>query len=192
LIGNEQTQFRVRAPRGFLFSALAVLALGGCGDESQIPWLGQATQGRGVREGQAYKAKPTSYFPSNSGVEGGFKDRGGLRLYTLQQYLRGKAPYVSVAMDATILPYGTRISIPEMNQMYGREIEFRVVDTGSAFRGRAMGRIDICVESPSHFHTSYPKGLLTLVVMDSPTSAEAFKTYVRRYTEEEKKIRTKG
>lgn len=97
--------------------------------------------------GQEYPTRATAYYPSNSALEGGFNDRRGAPLYTLQQYLAGEAPYVSVAMDRRLnVPYGQRVRIPELEQSYnnGNPIEFRVVDTGSAFTDRGTSRIDIC------------------------------------------------
>src|SRR3954464_6279655 len=94
--------------------------------------------------GQSFTAKGTGYFPDNSPMEGGFKDRQGKPLHTLQDFLAGKAPYVSVAMDSKAFPYGTKLRIPELEKKYGRPIEFRVVDTGGAFKGKGTSRIDIC------------------------------------------------
>ncbi len=93
---------------------------------------------------RVYHARGTGYYPHNSLLEGGFNDRMGNPLRTLQQYLAGKATYVSVAMDSNAFPYGTKLRIPELEKKYGRRIEFRVVDTGGAFVGRGTSRIDIC------------------------------------------------
>ncbi|MEW6278979.1 MAG: hypothetical protein AB1758_10175, partial [Candidatus Eremiobacterota bacterium] len=98
--------------------------------------------------GRTYSARSTAYYPHNSRMEGGYVDRRGNRLHTLQDYLAGRAPYVSVAMDHhTGIPYGQKLRIPELEQRYGRPIEFRVVDTGGAFYHRGTGRIDICVSN---------------------------------------------
>jgi len=91
-------------------------------------------------------ARATGYYPDSSALEGGYKDMRGKPLHTLQDYLAGRAPYVSVAMDNKAgIKYGQKLSIPELNQHYGKNIPFRVVDTGSAFRGKGTSRIDICV-----------------------------------------------
>ena len=94
-----------------------------------------------------FTSKSTGYFPHNSKMEGGYKDRVGKRLYTLQAYLRGAAPYVSVAMDSNAFRYGTKLRIKELEEFYGKKIEFRVVDTGGAFRRKGTSRIDICTDS---------------------------------------------
>lgn len=93
---------------------------------------------------RTYPARGTGYYPDRSAMEGGFVDRKGKPLHTLQDFLAGKASYVSVAMDSTAFPYGTKLRIPELEAKYGRPIEFRVVDTGGAFRGKGTSRIDIC------------------------------------------------
>src|SRR5262249_37444793 len=93
-----------------------------------------------------YDSLRTGYFPENSEMEGGFVDRKKQPLRTLQDYLKGKADYVSVAMDHTDqrLPYGTKIRIPAIEKVFNLCIEFRVVDTGGAFVGMGTKKIDIC------------------------------------------------
>ncbi|GMU56853.1 MAG: hypothetical protein AMXMBFR33_59990 [Candidatus Xenobia bacterium] len=95
-----------------------------------------------------HQSRGSGYYPHNSRMEGGYVDRRGNRLYTLQDYLAGRAPYVSVAMDKNLrIPYGTKLRIAELEKKYGRPIEFRVVDTGGAFTNRGYSRIDICTAS---------------------------------------------
>jgi 3D (Asp-Asp-Asp) domain-containing protein len=113
--------------------------------------------------GQSFTAKGTGYFPDNSPMEGGFKDRMGKPLHTLQDFLNGKAPYVSVAMDSKAFPYGTKLRIPELEKKYGRPIEFRVVDTGGAFKGKGTSRIDICTANRKASLDPTVNGKLTLV-----------------------------
>lgn len=96
-------------------------------------------------------------------MEGGYLDRKGKKLHTLQDYLAGKAPYVSVAMDKKMkIPYGTKLRIAELEKKYGRPIEFRVVDTGGAFTGRGTSRIDICTGSKKDSLDKTINGPLTL------------------------------
>lgn len=105
-------------------------------------------------------ARLTGYWPFQAGLdkaarlmEGGKNDRTGAPLYTLEMYQAGKAPYVSVAGDWQIWPYGQRISIN-----HWPNVVFRVVDTGGNFWGakkvyRVEGRepLDICVDSSKTF-----------------------------------------
>ena len=96
-------------------------------------------------------------------MEGGFNDRRGHKLNTLQDFLAGKADYVSVAMDKNEkIPYGAKLRIPELEKKYGRPIEFRVVDTGGAFTGKGTSRIDICTASHKDSLDPTVNGPLTL------------------------------
>ena len=85
-------------------------------------------------------AQGSGFFPDASKGEGGFKDRFENPLHTLQDFQASKAPFVSVAMDKDNgPPFGTRLSIDEFPG-----VVFRVVDTGDAFVGKGLTRIDIC------------------------------------------------
>lgn len=104
----------------------------------------------------SFVCRSTAYYPPPPGgyaseeearLEGGDKDRMGKPLRTLQDFLAKKAEYVSVAMDTKEFPYGTRLCIPELDEYYGKAIEFRVVDTGGAFKGKKRTRLDICVKT---------------------------------------------
>ncbi len=114
-------------------------------------------------EGQKFKARGTGYYPDASPLEGGFVDRRDQPLRTLQDFLSGKANYVSVAMDSKAFPYGTKLRIPELEAKYGKQIEFRVVDTGGAFVGKGTSRIDICTANKRASLDSVINGPLTLV-----------------------------
>ncbi|MFN8611157.1 MAG: hypothetical protein U0931_26675 [Vulcanimicrobiota bacterium] len=109
------------------------------------------------------KATGTGYYPDSSAMEGGYVDRKGKKLNTLQDFLAGKADYVSVAMDKNEnIPYGTKLRIPELEKKYGRPIEFRVVDTGGAFTGKGSSRIDICTANEKASTDPTINGPLTL------------------------------
>lgn len=111
----------------------------------------------------SYPARGTGYYPSNSAMEGGFEDMHGNPLRTLQDYLEGRADYVSTAMDSRDFPYGTELCIPELDQKYGRQIIFRVVDTGGAFAGMGTSRIDICTRDAQASTDGTINGSLNLV-----------------------------
>lgn len=95
----------------------------------------------------SHKSKATLYTTENTAMEGGPKDRCGRPLHTLIDYLNGDADHVSVAMDSKALPYGTLLRIPEIEKKFNfsEAIPFKVVDTGSAFYGQGLSRMDICV-----------------------------------------------
>lgn len=104
-----------------------------------------------------YRSHRTGYYPEDDDMEGGYYDRRGVPLKTLQQYLRGKVPYVSVAMD-TRFAYGTKVRIPAIEKQFGRCIDFRVVDTGGNFYGAGGSKIDICNSSLADTGASHSNG----------------------------------
>lgn len=111
-----------------------------------------------IVSGGAFDARLTGYWPFVEGLdakarlmEGGVRDRKENPLHTLEMHQkdRNAHPFVSVAGDYEIFPYGQRI---EIDQWPG--LIFRVVDTGGHFHGtgklyRVAGRepLDICVAS---------------------------------------------
>ncbi len=142
------------APAGAQPGISGAGGVGGPGGASGLGGASQAggappnfTNAPGAPRG-AHQSRGSGYYPHNSRMEGGYVDRRGNRLHTLQDYLAGRAPYVSVAMDKNLrIPYGTKLRIAELEKKYGRPIEFRVVDTGGAFTNRGFSRIDICTAS---------------------------------------------
>jgi 3D (Asp-Asp-Asp) domain-containing protein len=114
----------------------------------------------------SFVSRATGYYPSSSQLEGGFTDRVGHPLHTLQQFLAGSAPYVAVAMDSSAFPYGARLRIHEIDAKYGQSVVFRVVDTGGAFRGRGRARIDVCVANRSASLDATINGTVHIDVVD--------------------------
>ncbi len=116
-------------------------------------------------------AQGTGYHPANTRMEGGYVDAQGRPLGTLQDYLDGRADYVSIALDRRLyergaVRYGDRFRIPELERRYGRPIEFRAVDTGGAFTGRGFSRVDVCTRSAHDGLDDGVNGRLTLVKVD--------------------------
>ncbi len=107
-----------------------------------------------------FRSVRSGYFPDHSEMEGGFKDRIGKPLHTLQDYLSGKATEVSVAMDHTDsrIPYGTLIRIPAVEIALKRCIKFRVVDTGGRFVGRGLKKIDLCNKTEAQTFLDFNNG----------------------------------
>lgn len=118
----------------------------------------------GEASGDTFRSKGSGYYPDSSAMEGGYVDRRGAKLRTLQQFLAGSADYVSVAMDTNAFPYGQKLRIKELEQKYNRVIEFRVVDTGGAFRGKGRTKIDICVANRQASYDTTINGMLTITV----------------------------
>ncbi len=116
-------------------------------------------------------AKGTGYYPANNRMEGGFVDKRDTPLRTLQDYLDGKASYVSIALDKNLykngqVKYGDTFRIPELEKKYGRKIIFKAVDTGGAFTNKGFGRVDICTRSEKHSLDATVNGKLTLIKTD--------------------------
>jgi len=90
---------------------------------------------------------------------------------TLERYLADVCPYVSVAIDPRLrVPNGTPLLIPEISDMAGRPVHFRIVDTGSKKRFKGTGHIDVATDSNQysgfgrmisgkHFTLILPEGL---------------------------------
>jgi len=107
----------------------------------------------------SFTSRLTGYRPINTKLEGGPLDCHGRPLQTLQAWLEGKhcvvennesverpgrASHVSTASDLNVLPFGTLLCIPFLNDLYGEQIPFEVCDTGGAFMGVGLAKLDIC------------------------------------------------
>jgi len=127
---------------------------------------------RTVATGGQLNVRLTGYWPfaaktdTEKRMEGGKRDRKQKPLYTLEQHLADpqKYPYVSVAGDDAVWPYGQRITFAEWPNAV-----FRVVDTGRNFRGstkvyRVLGHepLDICVTDSK---TKLPKTTSARIVV---------------------------
>jgi 3D (Asp-Asp-Asp) domain-containing protein len=155
----------MNALRLALVGSLLVALGSGCAAETSDVALDDETVGESAEAfstATRFTARGTGYYPDASPLEGGFVDRRGKPLRTLQQYLAGNADYVSVAMDSKAFPYGTKLRIHELERKYGRTIEFRVVDTGGAFKGKWTSRIDICTANERASLDSTINGTLTI------------------------------
>lgn len=92
------------------------------------------------------KVRLTEYYPKKTAMEGGLLDHMGHPLNTLDDYLDGKAGWVSLARDYLGGPpanawefktYGYKVHIPEICAKLGvKHIDFRLVDTGGRFYGK--------------------------------------------------------
>ncbi|NBP04286.1 MAG: hypothetical protein EBU90_30200, partial [Proteobacteria bacterium] len=80
-------------------------------------------------------------------LEGGVQDRRGRPAYTYEDAMAGIAPYVTVAMDTTVLPYGTLLHNENFKRSDGTLLPFRVTDTGGAFAGKGFAKMDIATSS---------------------------------------------
>ncbi|XP_050073020.1 uncharacterized protein LOC126561114 [Anopheles maculipalpis] len=91
----------------------------------------------------------TAYHPVfDSDRKRDYLDAQNRKLYTLQEYLDNRAPYVTVGMDPDLkLPYGKEVCIPELNRHFRRAVRLQVRDTHEDLRSGAFRRVDICVRT---------------------------------------------
>lgn len=139
---------------------------------SQIQEAEEWDEATAIALATMYLTYGSGYYPHWSRLQGGYRDMRRQPLHTLQAYLKGRAPYVSVAMDPHALPYGTELRILELERRYRRRIRFRVVDTGGAFFGKGTSRIDICTASETASHNRTINNWLTLVVVEEPEDSQ--------------------
>jgi hypothetical protein len=123
----------------------------------------------------AIKVHLTHYYPwdvktdAERKMEGAPVDRKKNPLYTVEDFLAGKASYVSLAGDYTIFPYGQKMLVPWGD----KTLVGRVTDTGGHFHGvnkvfRVVGEepIDVCVFSRENHP---PKSSVTAQVVIGDT-----------------------
>ncbi|XP_055586926.1 uncharacterized protein LOC129739477 isoform X2 [Uranotaenia lowii] len=95
------------------------------------------------------KVMLTAYRPQfDSDEKRDFTDMRLKKLYSLQDFLDNRAPYVTVGMDPRLrIPYGKAICIPELNAHFRRNIKLQVRDTHEDLAGGGFRRVDICVRT---------------------------------------------
>ncbi len=103
--------------------------------------------------------------------EGPPVDRFMQTVCTLERFLAGRCPYVSVAIDRNLdIPDGTPLLIPGIDRIAGRRVLFRVVDTGARRYFHGSGHIDVATDSDEYsglgslitgreFELIFPRGL---------------------------------
>jgi hypothetical protein len=169
--------------------------------QSRNPPSGGTTKlGEEIIMGKIIKVRLTEYYPFDKNLtakqklmEGAPVDRRGKPLYSLEDYLEGLASYVSLACDFKGDPpgnakefriYGYRVEIPELCNKYGKNIEFRLVDTGGHFfthedkkTGKLIKKvvkvsghepIDVCRRNKPTKEESFSGLLTTLVLVGKP------------------------
>lgn len=127
-----------------------------------------------ARQNRTYKTVVSRYHPKATVIEGGCTDSRTMPLFTLDQFLAGKAPYVSIALDRKLygrnrIRYGDEFWILELDDKYRSELNrlnrehivFRAVDTGDGFTDKGFSRLDLCVSTRS-YETRYHNGGKTI------------------------------
>lgn len=122
-----------------------------------------------------FESYATGYHPVEEDdpgfkMEGGKVDRLGNPIFTLDQWRAnpGSVPYVTVAMDASALPYGTELRSPDFP-----DVPFKVADTGSAFKGKGFSNIDIARDTAEGANHPENNGKFTFQIAGTPTESLA-------------------
>ncbi|XP_078033254.1 uncharacterized protein LOC144468022 [Augochlora pura] len=121
--------------------------------------------------GRAYEnVTMAAYFPDfSSDDESDHLDARMKKLRTLQDFLDGRAEFVTVSMDLDSgIPYGTKVCIPELNEKFGHQIPFQVRDSSHYRDGSKklpdFSHVDICVRTEEDTYDNYVNGIVTLYV----------------------------
>jgi hypothetical protein len=81
-------------------------------------------------------------------LDDGSLDASGRRLCTLEAYLDGDVPHVSVAVDLEALPAGARLRIPALEAACGQTVPLRAVHETERTRGVGAAYLEVCVSEP--------------------------------------------
>ncbi|XP_033333804.2 uncharacterized protein LOC117224777 [Megalopta genalis] len=121
--------------------------------------------------GRAYEnVTMAAYFPDfSSDDEFDHLDARMKKLRTLQDFLDGRAEFVTVSMDLDSgIPYGTKVCIPEINEKFGNQIPLQVRDRSHykdvITKSPDFSHVDICVRTEEDTYDSYVNGIVTLYV----------------------------
>ncbi|XP_011690636.1 PREDICTED: uncharacterized protein LOC105451716 [Wasmannia auropunctata] len=95
-------------------------------------------------------------------------DDQGKMLNTLQDYLDGRARFVTVAGNLRSgIPYGTKICIEKLNEQFGRQIHLQIrdqVECNNSNVALDYSRLEICVRTEEDTYDTYLNGLVTIYV----------------------------
>ncbi|XP_014205184.1 uncharacterized protein LOC106637068 [Copidosoma floridanum] len=96
-----------------------------------------------------HNATLAAYYPDfDSEFESDYLDAKGKKLRTLQDFIDGRAEFVTVAMDnVPKLKYGEKVCVPELNEHFGRVINLQIRDYNMDLQGKGYTRLDICVRT---------------------------------------------
>ncbi|CAL7950365.1 unnamed protein product [Xylocopa violacea] len=121
--------------------------------------------------GRAYhNVTLTAYYPDfNSDDRSDYLDVRMKELRTLQDFLDGRAEFVTVAMDLDSgIPYGTKLCIPELNAKFLRQIPLQARDRSHYEDAKTnspdFSHVDICVRTEEDTYDNSVNGIVTLYV----------------------------
>ncbi|XP_011160236.1 uncharacterized protein LOC105196160 [Solenopsis invicta] len=141
----------------FLFST--VLANDGSLNKTDLKCVGHAF----------YNVSLSAYYPVfGTDDKRNHLDDQGKMLNTLQDYLDGRARYVTVAGNLRSgIPYGTKICIEKLNEQFRRQLHLQIRDQIDYENNDAtldFSRLEICVRSEEDTYDTYFNGLVTVYV----------------------------
>ncbi|KAL6261559.1 hypothetical protein P5V15_006646 [Pogonomyrmex californicus] len=94
-------------------------------------------------------------------------DRGKM-LNTLQDYLDGRVPYVTVAGNLRSgIPYGTKVCIERLNEQFGKQIHLQIrdqVDCENNDTALDFSKLEICVRTEEDTYDIYLNNLVTIYI----------------------------
>jgi hypothetical protein len=86
------------------------------------------------------------------------------RLCTLEAFLDGDVPFVSVAVDLEEIPYGAALSVPSLDAALGRHVVLRAVHQNERTEGCGSAYVEICVSERTAENERLFERLLTVQV----------------------------
>jgi len=96
---------------------------------------------------------------------GDYYDIQGRPIHTLEDFIKGIVPDVSIALDPNLaIPYGTIVSSPELNALVGKPVPLAVTAQNAATFNRNLDRVSICVATGRLFRLANLNGTLTLII----------------------------
>ncbi|XP_024872717.1 uncharacterized protein LOC112455179 [Temnothorax curvispinosus] len=116
-----------------------------------------------------YNVSLSAYYPVfGTDDKRNHLDDQGKMLNTLQDYLDGRARYVTVAGNLRSgIPYGTKVCIEKLNEQFGRQIHLQIrdqVDYEINDVALDFSRLEICVRTEEDTYDTYLNGLVTVHV----------------------------
>ncbi|TGZ51225.1 uncharacterized protein [Temnothorax longispinosus] len=116
-----------------------------------------------------YNVSLSAYYPVfGTDDKRNHLDDQGKMLNTLQDYLDGRARYVTVAGNLRSgIPYGTKVCIEKLNEQFGRQIHLQIrdqIDYEINDVALDFSRLEICVRTEEDTYDTYLNGLVTVHV----------------------------
>ncbi|XP_077256797.1 uncharacterized protein LOC143894428 [Temnothorax americanus] len=116
-----------------------------------------------------YNVSLSAYYPVfGTDDKRNHLDDQGKMLNTLQDYLDGRARYVTVAGNLRSgIPYGTKVCIEKLNEQFGKQIHLQIrdqIDYKINDVALDFSRLEICVRTEEDTYDTYLNGLVTVHV----------------------------